>query len=112
MLIPGAVTSLFIKVTPEVMEIAPMILRIYAVSFLPLGISTFLCVYLQSIMKAKPAAVIAVMRGLIVNCALLCLLPLAFGATGIWTAFAASETIVAVLGFLYILIIKPKKRID
>ena len=108
MLVPGAITALFIKVTPEVMEIAPVILRIYAVSFLPLGLSSFLCVYLQSIMRAEPATIIAVMRGLIVNCALLYLLPLAFGATGIWTAFAASETIVAVLGFLYILRIKPK----
>ena len=103
MLVPGAITALFIKVTLEVMEIAPMILRIYAVSFLPLGISSFLCVYLQSIMRAEPAAIIAVMRGLIVNCVLLYLLPLTpLGAAGIWTAFASSEILVAVLALLYL----------
>lgn len=112
MLIPGAVTSLFIKETPEVMEIAPGIIRIYAISFLPLGLSTFICVYLQAIMEAKPAAVIAVMRGLVVICALMYMLPSVFGAAGIWIAFAANETIVAVLGLLYILKIKPGGRLD
>ena len=110
MLVPGAITALFIKVTPEIMEMAPMILRIYAVSFLPLGINSFLCVYLQSIMRAEPAAIIAVMRGLIVNCALLCLLPLAFGATGIWTAFATAEVLVAVIALLYLHRIKGAHR--
>ncbi len=111
MLVPGAITALFIKVTPEVMETAPMILRIYAFSFLPLGINSFLCVYLQSIMRAKPAAVIAVMRGLIVNCALLYLLPLTpLGATGIWVAFAAAEILVAVIALLYLHRIKGGHR--
>lgn len=110
MLFPGAITALFIKVTPEVMEIAPTIFRIFATSFLPLGINSFLCVYLQSIMRAKPAAVIAVMRGLIVNCTLLYLFPPVLGAKGIWTAFATAEMIVAVPSLLYILRIKPQKQ--
>lgn len=108
MLLPEQVTSLFIKATPEVMEIAPFILRIYAISFLPLGICTFLSIYLQSIMRSKSAAVIAVMRGLIVNCALLYLLPLVLGATGIWIAFAAAEILVAVFAFLYVFKTKRK----
>ena len=111
MLVPGAIIALFIKVTPEVMEIAPVILRIYAVSFLPIGINSFLCVYLQSIMRVEPAAIIAVMRGLIVNCALLYLLPLTpLGAAGIWTAFAADEVLVAVIAQLYLHRIKEAHR--
>ncbi len=101
-LFPGPITALFIKATPEVAAIAPAIFRIYALSFLPLGISTFLCAYLQSIMRARPAAVIAVMRGLLVNCALLILLPLAFGAVGIWAAFAAADLLVAAAALLYL----------
>lgn len=102
MLFPGAVTSLFIRMTPEVMAIAPGIVRVYAISFIPVGISTLLCVYLQSIMRAKPATIIAVMRGVIVICVLLYLLPLVFGPEGIWIAFAAAEIVVAVFALLYL----------
>lgn len=110
MLLPKQITALFIKTTPEVMEIAPFILRTYAISFLPLGISTFLSVYLQSIMCSKPATIIAVMRGIVVNCALLYLLPLILDAAGIWIAFAVAEIIVAAVALCYIFKIKEKKH--
>lgn len=109
MLLPGQITALFIKTTPEVMEIAPFILRTYAISFIPLGISTFLSVYLQSIMRSKPATMIAVMRGIVVNCALLYLLPLVFDAAGIWFAFAAAEIMVAAFALFYMYKTKEKK---
>lgn len=110
LLLPEEITRLFIKVTPEVLAIASRTFRLYAVSFLPLGINIFLSVYLQSILRSKAAAVIAVFRGLLLNCALLYLLPLLWDADGIWLSFPAAEGIVAVLGLLYVFRIKNAER--
>lgn len=106
LLLPEEITRLFIKVTPEVLAIAPLTFRLYAISFLPLGINIFLSVYLQSILRSKAAAVIAVFRGLLLNCAFLYLLPALWGSVGIWIAFSAAEGIVAVLALLYVFRIK------
>lgn len=109
LLLPEQMTRLFMDVTPEVMEIAPTILRIYALCFLPLAINTFLSTYLQSIMQAKPATWIAVLRGLVLNCLLLYLLPLIWDANGIWIAFVASECIVAVIAVVWTAKIKKNQ---
>lgn len=110
LLLPEEITRLFIKVTPEVLEIAPMTFRLYALSFLPLGINIFLSVYLQSILRSKAAAVIAVFRGLVLNCILLYLLPVFWEAAGIWVSFSVTEGLVSVFGLLYVLRIKDAER--
>lgn len=99
---PGEITRLFMKATPEVMAIAPQTFRVYTLSFLPLGLNIFLSVYLQSILRSRAAAVIAVVRGLVLNCALLYLLPCLWGAQGLWIAFPAAEGIVAAGAVFYV----------
>ena len=87
-----------------------MTFRLYALSFLPLGINIFLSVYLQSILRSKDAAVIAVFRGLVLNCILLYLLPVFWEAAGIWVSFSVTEGLVSVFGLLYVLRIKDAER--
>ena len=41
------------------------------------------------------------MRGFILICGLLAVLPAIFGANGVWYAFAASDTVVAVFAVIY-----------
>ena len=101
MLFPAQITSVFVKATPEIIETATFGMRVYAVSFIFLGINTFLSIYLQSIMRARSAAVIALMRGFILICGLLAVLPAIFAANGVWYAFAASDTVVAVFAVIY-----------
>lgn len=103
---PVEVTGLFMKMTPDVEEVTPYILRVYALSFVPLAINTFVTYYLQSVTKAKQATVISVMRGLIINCILLFLLPAIMGGNGIWWAIFFAEFVTTVISIIYMFIMK------
>ncbi len=101
-LFPAQVTSIFMKVTPEVAEIAPYILRVYSISFLPLAINMFVMAYLQSVNQASAATVISLLRGITINVALLYILPLFMEGNGIWWAVTAAESIAAVVAVVCI----------
>lgn len=95
LLFPSQITALFMKVTPEVKKIAPSIVRIYAVSFVPMGLNVFLGLYLQSIMRHKASTAISVLRGLVLNSILLYVLPIIWDEKGIWMAFWICEAVVS-----------------
>ncbi len=101
-LFPSQVTRIFMKVTPEVAEIAPYILRVYSISFLPLAINMFVMAYLQSVNKASAATTISLLRGITINVALLYVLPLIMQGDGIWWAITIAEGITAIvaIGFM------------
>ena len=103
LVIPEQLTMLFMQVTPGVMEVAPFILRVYGISFLPLAISAFLSIYLQSVMRPMAATVISVCRGLAVSGVLLYILPTVMGSDGIWYAFTIAEFLVAAAAILYMI---------
>jgi len=101
---PIGVTSVFMKMTPEVTEVTPYILRVYALSFIPLAVNTFATYYLQSIDCSQMATVISLLRGLVINGIFLYIFPLIGGGNGIWWAIFSAEMIVAILSILYLLI--------
>ena len=90
------------KMTPEVAEITPYILRVYALSFLPLAINTFATYYLQSVTDSKMANVISLSRGLVLNAALLYPLPLFMGGNGIWWAVFFTEAVTTAISVVYL----------
>lgn len=101
-LFPVAITKLFIDATPEVIQAAPGIFRLFFLLFIPAGISVLSIYYLQSIMCHKKAMVISLMRGIVVSGMLILILPLFLRLTGIWIALPTSELIVSVLCLFYI----------
>ena len=103
LLIPEQLTMLFMQVTPGVMEVAPFILRVYGISFLPLAFTAFLSIYLQSVMRPVAATVISVCRGLAVSGVLLYILPAIMGGDGIWYAFTVAEFLVAADALVYMI---------
>ncbi len=103
-LFPSQVTRIFMKVTPEVAEIAPYILRVYSISFLPLAINMFVMAYLQSVNKASAATTISLLRGITINVALLYVLPLFMQGEGIWWAVTIAESIAAVVAVIYMVL--------
>ncbi len=102
-LFPKQIISLFMQSTPEVDLIAPYIICVNALSFLPLAVSTFVMAYLQSIIKANGATLITVLRGFILPIVLIYVFPLVFGGNGIWWAIAVSEGLTAVLALILII---------
>ncbi len=103
MLFPKEITKVFVKETPEIMIIAPHILRIYFLVLPFLGFNILVIIYLQSIHKEKKAALITLLRGIIINSLLLLILPMLLKADGIWWGVVMAEFIVAIISavFLY-----------
>lgn len=99
---PIQITGIFMKMTPEVTEITPYILRVYSLSFVPLAINTFATYYLQSVTQSKMATVISLSRGLVLNGIFLYLFPIFMGGNGIWWAVFFAEAVTTVISVVYL----------
>lgn len=94
---PGALIRLFVVPTPEIMQAAPGIVRLYGLSFLFLGFNIISTYYLQSELHGRQAMLIALLRSVIAISAFVYLLPLALGITGVWLAVPAAEGLTCLL---------------
>lgn len=101
-LAPVQMVKLFVNTTPEVIALAPKIVRLFFILFIPLGITVLSTYYLQSTMHDKVSILIAILRSAIISGIFLYILPLLFDINGIWLALPASEWIVAVVAICYI----------
>lgn len=93
-LFPLQLTTFFVDSTPEIIGIAPGIVRIYFLSFLPMGINIQATYYLQSVMRTKWSNILSLLRGLILSGALVYLLPVLWGIDGVWWAMVIAESVV------------------
>lgn len=103
LLFPSQIVAIFMKVTPGVSEIAPYIISVFSLSYLPTAISLFITAYLQSVGKANSATLISMLRGVILSALLLYALPLFMGGDGIWWAITLAETGTTIIAMLYML---------
>lgn len=101
-LFPSEIIRLFMKVTPEVAEIAPYIIRVYTISFFPMAINMFVTAYLQSVTLATSATIVSLLRGLILSSVLLYVLPIFMESDGIWWAVTIAEALAAVVAMIYV----------
>ena len=92
------------------MEKGPLILKIYSMCFIPMGISVFISIFLQSVTKPIPASIISFLRGFVIVCILLFFLPLIMGVRGIWAAFVLSEISVSLYALIRVLLYKKKEN--
>jgi Na+-driven multidrug efflux pump len=107
---PIQITAVFMKMTPEVAEITPYILRVYSLSFVPLAVNTFATCYLQSVAHSRMASVISLSRGLILYAAFLYIFPAVIGGNGIWWAVFFNEGVTCVLSVIFLLVEYGKFR--
>ncbi len=91
---PNAYIRIFMAPTAEILEMAPAIVRTYALSFLLLPFNIFSTYYFQAIMKPKAAFVVSVARGLVVSGILILILPALVSADTIWFAMPVTELLV------------------
>lgn len=109
-LFPSQMVSIFMQPTPQVENIAPFIIRVCALSFLPMAINMFVMAYLQSVGKANGATLISTLRGMVLPILLLYALPYLWGSNGIWWAVTAADVLTAVPALA--LIIRQLKKKD
>jgi Na+-driven multidrug efflux pump len=100
LIFPNSIVRLLMNATPEILEIAPRIIRTYFLLFLCMGINIFATYYLQSILKTKISLIISFLRGIIISGMLIFMLPLIFGLNGIWWAMPISEFLVALISII------------
>lgn len=93
-LFPTALVKLFMSATPEVLEIAPNIIRVYFSSFLFMGINVLSTYYLQSVMQTGLSLTISLLRGIAISGLLVNVLPIVFGITSIWWVMPITELII------------------
>ena len=101
-LFPTQIVRLFMDVTPEVLTVAPGIIRPFFLLFLFLGVTVLATYHLQSIMHGRMSMMIAVLRSVVISGLLIYILPLVMGILGVWVAMPISELIVAVIAVLYV----------
>ncbi len=93
---PNVYIRIFMTPTSDILEMAPSIVRTYALSFLLLPFNIFSTYYFQAIMKPKAAFTVSVARGLIISGILIIILPALIGADAIWFAMPVTELAVMV----------------
>ena len=91
---PNLYVRIFMQPTQRILEIAPAIIRLYAISFLFLPLNIFSTYYFQAIMKPKAAFVVSVARGCVISGILILLLPVLTGADSIWLAMPITELVI------------------
>ena len=91
---PNVYIRIFMAPTPEILDMAPAIVRTYALSFLLLPFNIFSTYYFQAIMKPKAAFVVSVARGLVISGILIMVLPALVSADAIWFAMPITELLV------------------
>ena len=93
---PNVYVRIFMTPTDTILDMAPSIIRTYAISFLLLPFNIFSTYYFQAIMKPKVAFIISVARGLVISGILIMLLPLIFNASALWLSMPITELIVMI----------------
>lgn len=97
--LPSLLVGLFIPLQTAAAEIAVKGLPYFAVGFVAFILNLTVIGYYQSVERAKPATVFALLRGLIFLAPAFLLLPLILDVPGIWLAMPVSElfTLLAVV---------------
>ena len=96
MAVPNLYIRIFMNPTPEILTLAPDIIRAYSVSFILLPFNIFSTYYFQAIMKPKAAFPVSVARGLVISGILITVLPMFADAFSLWFAMPITELLVAV----------------
>ena len=93
---PNLYIRIFMSPNPAILEMAPAIIRTYAVSFLLLPFNIFSTYYFQAILQPVASFIVSVARGLVISGLLILFLPVLFRAESIWLAMPITELLVAV----------------
>ena len=93
--VPNFYIRVFMSPTPAILEIAPAIIRTYAVSFLLLPFNIFSTYYFQAILQPRASFIVSVSRGLVISGILILILPIVAGPDALWLAMPITELVVA-----------------
>lgn len=91
----GPICAMF-GADPETLEFTLLHMPEYAWGFIIMSLNTMISAYLYSTKRSRQAIIINLLRSVLVNSAVILLLPALFGAGAIWYTFGVYESIVLV----------------
>lgn len=100
---PETVCSVFMKPDNNMRVIAQKGIRIYFITFLPMGINLLTSYYLQSILCVKKSLCISLLRNIILSSVGIMAFPLVFGGDSLWGVMPVVETIVLFISIGFVL---------
>ena len=101
-LFPNGVCSVFMNMDEEMKSIAQMGVRMYFVTFLPMGINLLTSYYLQSILKVKKSLCISLLRNIILSSAAILVFPVLFDGNSLWLVMPVVETVVLIISIVFL----------
>ena len=108
-LFPNLFVRIFMTPTPEILAVAPGIIRSYALGFLLLPFNVFSTYYFQALLQPVTSFVVSVARGLVVSGVFIYLLPAVAGANALWFAVPLAELLVAV--YVAVMMVRQTRRL-
>lgn len=111
LLIPEAIASAFTKEKGHMLTMTIRGIKLYFTAFPFMGVTVILGAYFQAIEKSKYSTFLSLFRGIIFIGVLLKVLPMIFGADGIWLTVPFSELLsLGVIGVMLLLKGSDKKE--
>lgn len=110
-LFPTMICQIFLKLNPELTQIAKISIRMYFIAFLPLGMNLLSSYILQSILYPKQSLIISLLRNLVISSICIYLFPLIFGANSLWGVMPVVEILVLFVS-IYFMKKCSNKRIE
>lgn len=101
-LFPNGVCSVFMSMDEEMKSIAQMGVRMYFVTFLPMGINLLTSYYLQSILKVKKSLCISLLRNIILSSVAILVFPVLFDGNSLWLVMPVVETVVLIISIVFL----------
>jgi len=96
LLIPLQIVKLYMKVSLEIQEAAPDILRRYFTCLLFLPFNVYATYYLQAVQRVKEALTVSFLHSFLLGAVFLYLFPVIWGGMSIWYVMLFAEMITAV----------------
>ncbi len=94
---PTQIVCMYMKAAPEILAMAPSILRQYFICFLFIPFNVFTTYYLQAVKQVKASVLVSVLHGFLLSGSLAYIFPLLFGADSIWLVMPCAECITTLL---------------
>lgn len=104
--------SLFVGYDADLTDLTVHALRIFALSFLLMGFSMYGSSLFTSLGNGPVSAAISFLRSLVFESGSVILLPLVFGADGIWYSIIVAETASVIVTTCFIFLLGPRYHID
>lgn len=95
----GTLVSVFASDDQTVLRLAENGFRLYLPAYLLMGPGIVLGYYFQSLGMSEQSLLVMLARGIILPCILAFIMPVMFGASGLWMAVPAAELITSLLAF-------------